>query len=672
MQMNNIRNIGIIAHIDAGKTTVTERMLFYSRRIHRMGEVHDGNATMDFMPEEQERGITISAACTTCDWRGHSVNVVDTPGHVDFTIEVDRCLRVLDGAIGIFCAVGGVEPQSETVWRQSEKYGIAKIAFINKLDRPGANFENVLDSMRLRLGVKPLLLQLPVGQGREFTGILDLLKMEKLVFHQADKGSSWTTERLTEEERAWAEPWRKLALEMIVEQDDKLLEAYLNEQSLEPAALLRAIRKGTFGSAFVPVLLGSALKNSGIQPLLDAVVDFLPSPADLPPTKGISPRTQAELLFANRSDGPLSALAFKVVMEGARKLVFVRLYSGQLSTGSSLYNSTQDIVERAGQIFLPHAGSKEPVETAGAGQIVALGGLKQTTTADTLCQRDNPIILERIAKYKPVISFALEARNMEERKELYQALTKVVEEDPTLFFTEDEESEQFVLSGMGELHLTVVIERLRREQKIDFRLGNPEVFYQETVCGAAQAEEEYCRELREQTHAGHARLRVESARRGTGNALRLELDGGEVDAQVLQAVLDGLKNGLESGVVKGYPMQDVHVYLQELRPVPDGSPAGYRMAAVRALQSALAAACPALLEPIMDIEISVPQDFLGDCIALLNSRGGRIQRIDEQKDLMRVVALAPLRQTFGFSTQLRSVSQGRAGLNMSFSRFDFL
>ncbi len=670
--MNKIRNIGVIAHIDAGKTTVTERMLFYSRRIHRMGEVHDGNATMDFMPEEQERGITISAACTTCQWRGHSVNVVDTPGHVDFTVEVDRCLRVLDGAVGVFCAVGGVEPQSETVWRQSEQYAIPKIAFINKLDRPGANFEGVLDSMRERLGIKPVLLQLPAGQGADFTGIIDLLKMEKLVFEQADKGSSWRAETLTEEERVWAEPWRESALEMIVEQDEELFEAYLNEQPLEHAAFIAAIRKGTLASAFVPVLLGSALKNSGIQPLMDAVVDFLPSPADLPPTKGIEPRTGTECFLANKSESPLAALAFKVVMEGARKLVFVRLYSGQITSGESVYNSAQERGERVARIFLPHANSREPVESAMAGQIVALSGLKQTTTADTLCQREHPVILERIADYKPVISFALEARNMEERKELYEALVKVVEEDPTLFFTEDEESNQLVLSGMGELHLTVVIERLRREYKIDFRAGNPEVFYQETICGSAQAEEGYRRELKEQIHAGHARLRVERGTRGAGNAVRLELDEHEVDARVLESVLDGLRNGLESGVLKGYPMQDVHVYLQELRSVEDGSPVGYRMAAIRALQVALEAADPALLEPIMNIEISVPQDFLGDCIALLGSRGGKVQRIDEQKETMRVVALAPLRQTFGFSTQLRSVSQGRAGLNMSFARFDFL
>ncbi len=647
-------------------------MLFYSRRIHRMGEVHDGNATMDFMPEEQERGITISAACTTCDWRGHSINIVDTPGHVDFTIEVDRCLRVLDGAVGIFCAVGGVEPQSETVWRQSEKYAIPKIAFINKLDRPGADFEKVLNSMRLRLGIKPLLLQLPAGQGTDFTGIIDLLKMEKLIFNEEDKGTSWTTGKLTAEEQAWAGPWRESALEMIAEQDESLLEAYLNDQPLEHSALLGAIRRGTLSSSFVPVFLGAALKNSGIQPLLDAVVDFLPSPSDLPPAQGIDPRTRAELSFANQSDAPLSALAFKVVMEGSRRLVFVRLYSGRISNSSSLYNSTQEVTERIGHIFLPHANSKEPTETAEAGQIVALGGLKQTTTADTLCQRDHPLILERIASYKPVISFALEARNMEERKKLYQALTKVVEEDPTLFFTENEESEQIVLSGMGELHLTVVIERLRREHKIDFRPGNPEVFYQETICGSAQAEEEYRRELKEQTHAGQARLRVESVQRGAGNALHLELDNTQTDERIIEAALDGLKDGLESGVLKGYPMQDVHVYLQELRPVPDGSPVGYRMAAIKALQSALAAAQPALLEPIMNIEIRVAQDFLGDCIALLNSKGGKIQGIDEEKDIMRLKALAPLRQTFGFATQLRSVSQGRAGLNMSFSRFDFL
>jgi elongation factor G len=671
--LEKLRNIGIIAHIDAGKTTLTERILFYTGRIHRMGEVHDGSATMDFMPEEQERGITIASACTSCRWGDHEINIIDTPGHVDFTIEVDRCLRVLDGAVGVFCAVGGVEPQSETVWRQSAKYRIPKLAFVNKMDRPGADFAAVLESMRTKLHVVPLPLQLPVGEGSDFKAVIDLLSMRRIVFDQETQGAEYRFEPLEEAEKPLALSWREKVLEILAEQDDAIMEAYLGGEDIPVDLLKKAIRKGTLAMSFVPVFAGSALKNIGVQPFLDGVNRYLPSPLDVPTAQGIDPRDKKPRSFKPSSREPLSALAFKVTMASGRKTVLMRIYSGTIEAGQTVYNATQDVDERVARLFLLHADHREKLTRAKAGQIVAAAGMKNTKTADTLCQRSDPLILERISEYKPVISLALEPKNASEEEKLVQALDKMLQEDPTLVSDRDKDTDQIILSGMGELHLDVVLERLKREFKVDMRAGNPQVVFQETVAGTGEAEAVFERELGESWHYGSVRLAVASRKRGQGNRVRSEVDAATCPASFLEAAIKGVEDGLQSGVLKGYPVQDVQVSILELAVADKRSTdVGFRMAAVAALKQALKTAGPLLLEPIMDVEIAVPEEFVGDCISLLGTKGARIENMFDRGGQKTVQALAPLRKMFGFSTALRSATQGRAGLSMSFERFDVL
>ncbi len=671
--LQRLRNIGVIAHIDAGKTTLTERILYYTGRIHCMGEVHDGSATMDYMPEEQERGITITSACTSCVWDGHDINIIDTPGHVDFTIEVDRCLRVLDGAVGVFCGVGGVEPQSETVWRQSAKYRIPKLAFVNKMDRPGADFGNVLGSMRAKLGIIPLPLQIPLGEGSDFAGVIDVLRMHKIMFDQADQGETYSCLPLDAAERALAEPWREQVLEILAEQDDTLLEMYLTGEEIPLDLMEDVIRAGTLALAFVPVYAGSALKNIGVQPLLDAINAFLPSPLDLPPAVGMDPRTGESRHFDPSPGAPLSALAFKVIMDGGRKIVLLRIYSGTITAGETVYNATRHVSERVSRLFTLHADHREKLLEARAGQIVAAAGLKATRTADTLCREGDPLVLEKISEYKPVISLALESRNADEEEKLEQALHIVVQEDPTLVVTRDEETDQVILSGMGELHLDVVLERLRREFKVDMRSGNPQVVFQETLGGSSEATGAFERELGNAFHYGRVHLAVESRGRGRGNRVDCEVDPALWPAHYIEAAVKGVEDGLQSGVLKGYPVQDVRVRILELTTrEKHGSDVGFRMAAVAALKKGLAAAEPLLLEPIMSLEIGVPEEFVGECISLLGSRGARIENMMDRAGQKVLQALAPLREMFGFSTALRSATQGRAGLNMVFDRFDVL
>jgi len=672
-KLASLRNIGIIAHIDAGKTTLTERILFFSGRIHRMGEVHEGTATMDFMPEEQERGITITSACTTCLWQDHSINIIDTPGHVDFTIEVERSLRVLDGAIGVFCAVSGVEPQSETVWRQSVTYGVPKLACINKLDRLGADFEGVLTAMREKLHAHPVPVTIPVGQGADFVGVIDLLAMERLEFDQDNQGETIIRHPLSEAEAEMAGPWREQLVEAACEHDDGLMEAYLSGGAIDPAQLVRALRIATLAHAIVPVYAASALKNIGVQPLLSGVLSFLPSPLDRGAVIGLDPETQQERRFEPDPDAPLAALVFKVSMETGRRQVFARVYSGRLEAGKDVYNAVRGAVEKPARLFYLHAGHREKAEIAGPGEIVAIAGMRFAATGDTLCSKSDPILLEPIAAYKPVISLALEPRNAEESDRLKEVLDKLLQEDPTLTLVQDVDTDQIILSGMGELHLDVVLERVRREYGVSPRAGKPQVVYLETVTTEAAGEGEFDRELGDRTHHGKVTLAVSPLPRETGRDILFEIDTQTVSPAWTTAIAEGLEDGLQSGPIKGYPVQDIRVRVTGLFPIEGKTTAvGCRMAASLALKSALLAARPALLEPIMELEIGVPDAFIGDVAGLLGAKGAKIENMEDRGGHKTVTALAPLRQMFGFSTELRSATQGRAGLTMRFVKFDLL
>jgi elongation factor G len=668
-----IRNIGIIAHIDAGKTTLTERMLYYAKKIHRLGEVHEGTATMDYMPEEQERGITITSACTTCHWRDEQINIIDTPGHVDFTIEVERSLRVLDGAVGVFCAVGGVEPQSETVWRQSEHYHVPKLAFINKLDRIGADFPGVVREIREKLGANPLVLEIPEGSESGFRGVIDLVNMEFLQFDPQSRGAEVSSSELSDGQRQRAEPWRDELVEKLAELDETLLEKYVGGQTITPEEMRGVIRRATLGLQGVPVFAGSALKNIGVQPLLDGICSYLPSPLEVAQAQGIDPQTKKKKSFPVSSDAPLSALVFKVSVESGRLLTLMRIYSGRIAAGEQAYNATQGVMQRVARLFTLHADRKERLDEAGAGQIVAAAGLKQSRTGDTFCRKEDPIILEQISKYQPVISLALEPRNSEEEEKLLEALNKMLQEDPTLSLQRDEDTEQIILSGMGELHLDIVQERLRREHKVDLRSGRPQVVYRETVGGSARAEEEFDRELGDVRHYGRVALLVEPVARDRENQIIFDFDVSQWPREWIDSVYDGVESGLQSGVLRGYPVQGVRVRIQAMHRNPEASSdAGYHMAATGALKKAMDAATPLLMEPVMRVEVFVPEDFVGDVVSLVGTKGGRIENMFDRGGGKVVQALAPLRMLFGFSTELRSATQGRGNFMMKFDRFDVL
>ena len=678
--MKDIRNIGIIAHIDAGKTTLSERMLFYSHKIHRLGEVHEGTATMDYLPEEQERGITITSACTSCQWNGYTINLIDTPGHVDFTIEVERCLRVLDGAVGVFCAVAGVEPQSDTVWRQSEHFGVPKLAFINKIDRLGADFEAVLDAMRQRLGANPLPLTVPLGQGEAFRGLVDLLHEEMLTFAQEDQGRTITRLPVAdagEEALALCRRWREFLLEKLAEADDAFLECYLGGQPTVDEAM-QALRRATLARAITPVFCGSALRNSGVQPLLDGVCALLPSPQDVPAPLGRDADGKDVPIPADAA-APLAALVFKVLMENGRKLCFLRLYAGTLHEGDSLCNVNAGCEDRVGRIYRMHADRREQLESACAGDIVSVIGLRSAHTGETFTSRQRRIRLETIHNSAPVITLALEPRNADEGKLLDEALERYAAEDPTLLVKQDEESGCRMVSGMGELHLDVLLERIRREYGISPRAGHPQVILRETIRRQGQADVCFERDLGKEHHQGHVRLSVSPRQRGAGNLVRvgdfLPQDHQEaarlLPRVLLEAALSGVNDALQSGERTGYPLEEVEVCLdlvertEGLTTVP-----GTHMAAGQALREAVAAASPVTLEPIMKVEISVPDDFLGAAISLLGTCGGKVDDLRDQAGRKVIQATAPLRKLFGFSTQLRSATQGRAGLMLSFDRFD--
>ena len=675
--ISDIRNIGIIAHIDAGKTTLSERMLFYSRKIHRMGEVHDGAATMDYMPEEQERGITITSACTSCQWRENMLNLIDTPGHVDFTIEVERSLRVLDGAVGVFCAVGGVEPQSETVWRQSEHFAVPKIAFVNKMDRLGADFEAALEAIRRRLQTNAVAVTAPLGQGESFAGVLDLISGETLTFDPADQGRTVLRVPFSPREATLAAPWRETLLEKLAEADDKFLELWM-EGSFSREDVRAALRRATLSRGLTPVLCGSALRNAGVQPVLDAVCDYLPSPLDVPAPVGRDAQGREEAVEPD-PDAPPVALVFKVLMENGRKLSFLRLYAGQIREGDSLRNVTRKSDDRVGRIFRLHADRREQLESASAGEIAAVVGLRTAHTGETYAARARELVLESIEAYAPVLTLALEPRNADEGKTLDEALARYVEEDPTFQVSLDDDSGTRMISGMGELHLDVLLERMRREYGISPRAGQPQVVLRETVRREAEAEAVFDKELGKEHHQGAVALRVAPLPRHTGNQVTvgdfLPADPQEarkiLPPALLQAALDGVRDGLQSGELTGWPLVDVAVTLtnverrEGLTTIP-----GCHMAAGQALREALSKAAPVALEPVMRVEINVPEDFLGPAISLFTAAGGKVEDLEDHAGRKLLRGTAPLRRLFGFSTSLRSATQGRAGLMLAFDRFD--
>ena len=670
-KINDIRNIGIIAHIDAGKTTVTERILYYTGRSYKLGEVHDGEAVMDWMPDEQERGITITSAVTTCEWNGSQIQIIDTPGHVDFTIEVERSLRVLDGAIGVFCAVGGVEPQSETVWRQADKYRVPKMAFVNKLDRVGADFEGAVEMMRTKLHARPLVLQLPVGAEDQFEGVIDLVDMRMIVWDEDTLGASYETVDIAEELAPAAEKAREEMIEAVAEADDEIMEAYLADAPVETDKLVAAIRRATIGLKLVPVLCGSALRNKGIQPLLDAIVRFLPSPVDIPPIKGSHPESGEVITCKASSTAPLAALIFKVSMIEGRKLSFLRIYSGRLKAGEDVFNPSLKRKEKLSRILLMHANKRERVQTAEAGSIVGVVGLKASSTGETLCSPAHPVLLEKIEFYEPVISVAVEPKTHSDQEKLEQVLDKFVAEDPTLRVSTDEDTGQMILSGMGELHLEVIISRMLREFNTQVNVGKPQVVHRESIEIEAEADAVFDREIAGQRQYGEVRIKLIPLKRGAGIQFRSEVSDDIIPRGLWPAVEKGVRESLESGTLMGYPVVDVEAVLTG-GAFKDtlGTDLAYTVSASMACRTALAEGQPYLLDPIMDVEVFVTEEFTGDVIGDLNARNGKIEAIDSQKGLQVIRAVVPLAQMFGYSTALRSATQGRGTFTMQFSRFD--
>ncbi|MCC6750832.1 MAG: elongation factor G [Deltaproteobacteria bacterium] len=672
VKLQQVRNIGIVAHIDAGKTTVTERFLYYSGRIHRMGEVHDGQAQMDWMPQEQERGITITAAATTLAWRNHELHLIDTPGHVDFTIEVERSLRVLDGVVVVFCGVGGVEPQSETVWGQAEKFGVPRLAFINKLDRVGANFEGVVEEMRTRLGARPVVIQIPIGIEDTFAGAVDLVEMKGITW--SGDSDQPTVGEVPAHLREAAEQARERMIEAIGEVDDQVAEKFLEGQTVEIPELKAALRKACCANKLVPVLCGAALRNRGVQPLIDAVVDYLPSPLDVPPAVGSVPGKPDEIAERPPQEkAPFAALAFKVHMEQGRKVVYLRIYSGRLKPGDDVLNARLGKTEKVARLFQVHANRRERIDLAGPGTIVAAMGLKLTGTGDTVCDAGHPILMEPIDTYAPVISQAVEPNTVAEKEKLDFGLAKMAEEDPTFRVTEDAETGQTLISGMGELHLEIIVDRLVREYGVEARVGRPQVVYRETLTSAGRAEHVFERKLDDGSQIyGHAAVRVEPRQRGSGMAFENAIPAGTIlHPAVVQAAMDGLREAATSGVSAGYPLVDVRVMLCGIttREGVTGD-VGYKVAAGEAFRRACREAGPALLEPIMDVEVTYPEEFMGEVIGDLNARGGQIEEVGFRGGKRELKAKVPMRQMFGYSTRVRSLTQGRANFTMRFDRYD--
>ena len=665
------RNVGIIAHIDAGKTTVTERILFYSGRVHKMGEVHDGEATMDWMVEEKERGITITSAVTSCEWHAHTVNIIDTPGHVDFTIEVERSLRVLDGAIGVFCAVGGVEPQSETVWHQADRYKVPKIAFVNKLDRIGADFHRVIQMLKDRLGAVPLVLQLPWGLEDEFRGIIDLISMKAIVWEDEMLGASFSEIEIPEELLEEAEQYRELLIETLADKDDLLMEQYLAEEEIQTKEIKRVIRSATVNLELVPVFCGSALRNKGVQPLLDGIVDYLPSPLDVPPITGIDPDSGEKESRPPKRKSPFSALAFKVMMDQGRRMTYIRIYSGTLKAGEQFFNPGRKVREKAARLLKMHSNKRERIDQAFAGDIIAVMGLKLTSTGDTLCDETAPILLEPIQINQPVISVAVEPKSVQGTDKLIESLNKLSDEDPTFKFRIDDETGQTLISGMGELHLEIIIERLKREFLVEINQGKPQVVYRETITVPVEHEEIFKRELAGQHHFAGVKLEITPMQRGSGNRFVNGCAELLLPQEFLDAIEEGISEAHAGGMVMGYPVVDIQTTLLGVQMKENQTDImAIRAAANMAFRNAFQKASPTLLEPIMETEILVPEDFTGEVIGDLNTRHGKIEQISTNGSIQIITASVPLSKMFGYSTALRSVSQGRGTYTMQFSHYD--
>ena len=679
--LNRTRNIGIMAHIDAGKTTTTERILFYTGITYKIGEVHEGTAVMDWMEQEQERGITITSAATTCFWREQRINIIDTPGHVDFTAEVERSLRVLDGAVAVFDSVAGVEPQSETVWRQADKYRVPRICFVNKMDRIGANFKRTFDQIISKLEANPVAVQIPIGSEDKFLGVVDLVKMKAITYKDETMGADYIVSDIPADMMADAQHYREQLLEKVSEADDKLLEKYLAGEEITEEEIKGALRKRVISSvhsktegAFVPVICGSAFKNKGVQPLLDAVIDYLPSPLDIPSIEGLDP-TQAEDVPIERKaadDQPFAALAFKIMTDPfVGQLTFFRVYSGVLTSGSTIYNSTKQRSERIGRLLKMHANKREEIKEVYAGDIAAAVGLKSVSTGDTLCDEKHPIVLESMDFPEPVISLAIEPKTKSDQEKLGTGLSKLMAEDPTFRVNSDQQTGQTIIRGMGELHLEIIVDRLKREFSVEAMVGKPQVAYKETLTRPADGEMKYAKQTGGRGQYGHAKIHVYPGEPGTGYIFENEIVGGSIPKEFIKPIDEGIKEALTRGVLAGYPIDDVRVELYDgsYHDV-DSSEMAFKIAGSMAFQDAAKKAKPVLLEPIMRVEVTVPKEHMGDVMGNLSSRRGQIQSQEDRGGTQIVAARVPLSEMFGYATDLRSRTQGRASYSMHFDRYE--
>ena len=669
--LEKTRNIGIMAHIDAGKTTTTERILFYTGKTHKIGEVHEGAATMDWMVQEQERGITITSAATTCHWKGHRINIIDTPGHVDFTVEVERSLRVLDGSVAVLTARGGVEPQTETVWRQAEKYSVPRMAYVNKMDATGADFFNVVKMMRERLHANPVPVQIPIGAEDTFVGIVDLIKMDAIIYED-DLGKVSEEVAIPDDLKEIAEEWHEKMLESVAESDDALMEKYLGGEEITEAEIKKAIRKATIACQMCPVTCGSSYRNKGVQPMLDAVIDYMPAPTDIAAIKGVDPETGEEDHRPSSDEEPFSALAFKIMADPyVGKLAFFRVYSGTLEAGSYVYNATKKRKERIGRILQMHANNRQEIDKVYAGDIAAAVGLKDTTTGDTLCLEDKPIILESMVFPDPVISVAVEPKTTDDQEKMGVALQRLAEEDPTFRVHTDAETGQTIISGMGELHLQIIVDRMLREFKVDCVVGNPQVAYRETIRKTVEAEGKFVRQSGGHGQYGHCWLKLEPQEPGAGFSFENKVVGGAIPKEFINPIEAGVKQAMETGVVAGYPVVDVKVtvYDGSFHEV-DSSEAAFKIAGSMAFKEGAKKAGAVLLEPYVKVEVTVPEEYMGDVIGDINSRRGRIESMEPRNGVQVINGFVPLAEMFGYSTDLRSKTQGRGNYSMEVAYYD--
>jgi len=670
--LNKYRNIGIMAHIDAGKTTTTERILYYTGKSHKIGEVHDGAATMDWMEQEQERGITITSAATTCYWRDHKINIIDTPGHIDFTIEVERSLKVLDGAVAVFDGVAGVEPQSEQVWRQADKYKVPRICFVNKLDRTGADFFRCVEMIKDRLGSKPLVMQIPVGTESLFKGVVDLVKMKAVLWKEEKLGAEFEYVEIPNELREQAEKYRKELIETAVEQDEKLMDDYLNGKEISESDLISCIRKGGLKFDFVPVLTGSAFKNKGVQPLLDAVVDFLPSPKDIGSINGTKPNSKDEIERKFDDKEPLSALAFKVATDPfVGTLTFIRIYSGTLKSGTGIYNTTKDKEERVGRMLLMHANNREDVKEVNTGDIVALAGLKYTITGHTLSDEDNPIVLEPMEFPDPVLEIAVEPKTNADQEKMGEALGRLSREDPSFRVSSDEESGQTIIKGMGELHLDIIVDRMKREFKVEANIGAPQVAYRETILNNAEFDYIHKKQSGGAGQFARVKLAIEPLESGKGREVENKIKGGSIPKEFIPGVEKGIESVSDSGILAGFPIIDYKVTIVDgLHHDVDSSVLAFEIASRYCFKEVCIRASLKLLEPIMRVEIVTPEDYMGDVIGDLNSRRGHVEGTESRSNVTVITAMVPLANMFGYVNSLRSMSQGRAQYSMFFDHYE--